>query len=412
MRELDRLLEELSCKALLVVGRSSRDPFIAPFTGPAKLGPAFVVAPRDASPRLGFWTPMERDEAAASGLELLTPGDLDIVRWMRDAGSAPEILAHVLSRALHLCELAPGRPAEGGPAEGRLALAGRWDAGEIHGACEILAAEGWSFAAGEPVVQLLRKEKSSATVDEIRRVAVGAMEAFRKVADLLAAATALDGELWLGGELLRVRRLKREIAAVLARHELEQPEGGICAPGSEGAVPHSGGTPDRVLRPHESLVLDLYPRGHLFVDCTRTFCVGEPPPALAAAHARVREALELAAGHATPGRRGWSLQRQVCAHFGAAGYPTEMSDPESVRGYVHGLGHGVGFEVHEYPFFSREAQGREGRLETGDVITLEPGLYEPGEGWAVRLEDLYRLAPDGLENLMPLPYEMDPTAWD
>ena len=47
----------------------------------------------------------------------------------------------------------------------------------------------------------------------------------------------------------------------------------------------------------------------------------------------------------------------------------------------------------------------------GDVFTLEPGLYEPAEGYGVRLEDLVHLGPEGLENLTPLPYALDPRAW-
>ena len=87
-----------------------------------------------------------------------------------------------------------------------------------------------------------------------------------------------------------------------------------------------------------------------------------------------------------------------------------MSHPGTTRGYVHGLGHGVGFELHEYPSFRRHA-GPEGVLAAGDVITLEPGLYEPEQGFGVRLEDLVALVADGSENLTPLPYELDPRAW-
>ena len=50
-------------------------------------------------------------------------------------------------------------------------------------------------------------------------------------------------------------------------------------------------------------------------------------------------------------------------------------------------------------------------LEAGDVLTLEPGLYEPEGGFGVRLEDLVLLAEDGPELLTPLPYDLDPRAW-
>ena len=157
-------------------------------------------------------------------------------------------------------------------------------------------------------------------------------------------------------------------------------------------MPHSSGTPERVLRAGETLVVDLFPRGGLFADCTRTFCVGEPPPRVAAAFAAVREALQLAHAAARPGARGWDLQVAVCEAFTARGYATPLSEPGTLQGYVHGLGHGVGFELHEYPSFKRHAEG-DGLLEVGDVLTLEPGLYDPDPvtGFGIRLEDLVHL---------------------
>ena len=63
------------------------------------------------------------------------------------------------------------------------------------------------------------------------------------------------------------------------------------------------------------------------------------------------------------------------------------------------------------PSFQRIAGEREGTLEIGDLFTLEPGLYDPQAGWGLRLEDLCRLGPAGVENLTPAPYALDPRAW-
>jgi Xaa-Pro aminopeptidase len=104
------------------------------------------------------------------------------------------------------------------------------------------------------------------------------------------------------------------------------------------------------------------------------------------------------------------VQEAVCTRFTAAGYPTPISEPATTRGYVHNLGHGVGFDLHELPTF-KKASGSEGVLRTGDVFTLEPGLYDHAEGWAVRLEDMVHLGEDGPEALTPLPYDLDPRAW-
>ena len=400
MRRLDEALDRVSCRALVIVARSSRDPHIAPFIGPARLGDCLLVAPRATPPRLGFLTPLDRDEAAATGLDLIDPRTLDVERWNRDGASSSELLANVLSRALHIAEQAPGR----------LALAGCQGAGTVVEACAQLGGEGWSFVDGEPLVVGLRKRKTRSELDAIRRAAAGAAAALERIAELLAAATERGGELWLEGERLRVGRLRRAIARSLVVRGLDQPAGNIVAPARDGAVPHTSGRDDRALAAGESLVVDVFPRGRLFADCTRTFCVGEPPEPLARAHASVLEALELARAAARPGVRGWSLQESVCQRLDEAGYPTPITDRGTTSGYVHGLGHGVGFEVHEYPSFKEEA-GDEGLLEVGDVITLEPGLYDPDAGWGVRLEDTYAVGARGLENLTPLPYDLDPRAW-
>ncbi|HZI63788.1 MAG TPA: M24 family metallopeptidase, partial [Thermoanaerobaculia bacterium] len=300
---LAALLEERGCAALLCAARSSRDPDLAPFVGAVHLGASLLVAPAGGEPRLAYFSPMERDEAAASGLALLSPEALELERLARERPRAEDFLAAAIAAALDACGLTPGR----------VALAGRAPAGVVHAACASLEPQGWRFVAGDELLRLATKAKISAELAAIRAAAQGAGAALAGVAALLAAAGAEDGELWLGAERLRVARLRAEIAVLLAERGLAQPEGNIVAPGEEGAVPHSTGSDDRVLRPGESLIVDLFPKGGLFADCTRTFCVGPPPEALALAHRAVLEALRAAHAGAAPGARGWSLQERACS---------------------------------------------------------------------------------------------------
>jgi Xaa-Pro aminopeptidase len=395
-------LEELGCRALLVLASSAQDSDLAPFLGGLPhLGDCLLVVPQGGKPRLAYLNPMEREEAASGGLALLTPEDLEVLRWTSELTEAAPFLARVAERALQRCGVAPGR----------IALAGHGPAGVIQGACAALSAAGWTLVPGNALVSRARQRKEPAEIGEIREAAAAACDALRAVAGLLAAAAAGEsGELWLGGERLRVRRLRAEVGRLFAERGLEQPQGNIIAPAEEGGVPHSAGTPDRVLRAGESLVVDVFPRGRLYADCTRTFCAGTPAEPLLRAHAAVRAALEEAVLRAAPGVRGWDVQEAVCARLGAEGYPTMISEPGTTRGYVHNLGHGVGFELHEFPSFKR-ATGAEGVLRKGDVFTLEPGLYDPEAGWGVRLEDLFYLGPEGMETLTPLPYDLDPRAW-
>jgi Xaa-Pro aminopeptidase len=398
------LLAESGARALLILSAAGDDPDRAWFVAPAKLGEALIVVPADRPARLGYMTPMERDEAAATGLDLLTPEALDIFRWQRDAPSPGAFFAEVAGQALRLSNVAPGR----------IALGGRLPFGLAFEVCERMAKDGWSFVSAAEGLVRARKRKSASALAEIRRVSGVVESAFRLVAALLAEAVERGGELHLSGEPLRVRRIKSEVAMLFAADGLEQPRANIVAPGEEGGVPHTSGSPERILRPGESLIVDLFPRGAYFSDCTRTFCFGDPPEPLARAHAAVLAALELAHSEAKPGERGWDLQERICALFTARGYRTPISHPGTTEGYVHGLGHGVGVELHEYPTFRRTA-GPEGVLEIGDVVTLEPGLYDPNVredgGYGVRLEDLVYLGADGAETLTDLPYDLDPRAW-
>jgi len=401
--DLSAGLAELGCEALLVLARTAQDPDLAPFVGAVHLGECQLVAPRDGAAHLAYFTPMERDEAAATGFALLTPEALDLTRWASEAPEPADYLARVTAKSLELLGIAPGR----------LALAGYGQAGVIVAACNRLMKDGWTFVPGNGLVLAVRKKKTAAELAAIRAASDATCAAFRAVAGLLASATVQDDQtLELEGEALKVARLRDEIAKVLSHHGCEQPKGNIIAPAEEGGVPHSTGTQDRVLRAGESLIVDLYPRGTLWSDCTRTFCVGAPSERLHHAWTAVRDALETAHLRAAPGVRGWDLQEAICALFEERGYATPISQPGTTTGYVHNLGHGVGFDIHEQPIF-KKVSGAEGVLREGDVFTLEPGLYDPtpGTGYGVRLEDLVWLGPDGVESLTPLPYDLDPRAW-
>jgi Xaa-Pro aminopeptidase len=140
---------------------------------------------------------------------------------------------------------------------------------------------------------------------------------------------------------------------------------------------------------------------------TRTFVAGTPPPELLEYHRLTLEALQRALSGVRSGVVGNDLHVETCELFHEHGYPTQLSkEPGEVLadGFYHGLGHGVGLEVHEKPSLSVT---REEPLVAGDVITLEPGLYRQGFG-GCRLEDLVLVTDDGAENLTEYPYELQP----
>lgn len=381
-----------------MVARSSADPDLAPFLPAGRLGECFLVIPADGRPRLGYLTPMEREEAEQTGLELLRPERLGVATLREDPEQRP-LLAASAVRALESLGMSPCTVAVAGSPPVGVALALQ----------ERLGAGGWEAASGTQCMREWRKRKSAWQLAEVRRVASGASAALRRIAEILAGARQRREGLTLSGEALTVGRLEREAGEILGGLGLDQPEGWIISAGKAAAIPHNRSGPDRVLRAGETIVVDLFPRGRLFADCTRTFVVGEVPDPVARAVSTVREVLREAERAARPGVPGTSLQSRACQAFAAAGYATIDDDPETDSGFVHSLGHGVGFELHELPAF-RDG-GADGRLEEGDVLTLEPGLYDPEAGWGVRIEDLYVLGALGPETLIDLPWEVDPRRW-
>jgi Xaa-Pro aminopeptidase len=139
---------------------------------------------------------------------------------------------------------------------------------------------------------------------------------------------------------------------------------------------------------------------------TRTFVIGEPPDAVRDLERLVREALERAREAVQPGVTGRELHDLACDLFEAAGHHTQRTGPgdDPDEGFQFSLGHGVGLSVHEDP-----ALGRSGHdpLVAGDVIALEPGLWQRGIG-EVRLEDLLLVTEDGVEVLTDFPYDLAP----
>jgi Xaa-Pro aminopeptidase len=251
-----------------------------------------------------------------------------------------------------------------------------------------------------------RRVKSEAELEGMRRAqraAEGGMDAAR---ELLRAAKPNGSGLVVDGEPLTAERIKQAIHQAFVAHGVIA-EDFIVAPGAQGAVGHDLGSGP--IAAGQSVVIDLWPKDPdtaCYADMTRTYVVGEPPEELVEYHRLVKEALDRSLEATRAGIPAMQPFRVVCDLFQEAGYPTQLSKkPGEVldHGFFHGLGHGVGLEVHEPPWLGRAP----GDLVAGDVVTLEPGLYRQGFG-GVRLEDLVLVTEDGAENLTEYPYVLEP----
>ena len=251
-----------------------------------------------------------------------------------------------------------------------------------------------------------RRVKTKEELDGIKRAQKGADAAMAAARELFRRAEPQNGSVLLDGEPLTSERVKHEILRVFGEHGLAADEF-IVSHGPQSAVGHDLGSGE--IRPDESIVIDLWPRDResmCYADMTRTFVIGTPSDELLEYHRLVYDALQRSFEAVRAGVAGRDVFTEVCELFQDAGYPTQLSkQPGEVlsSGFYHGLGHGVGLEVHEQPWLGRAP----GSLVAGDVVTLEPGLYRHGYG-GCRLEDLALVTEDGCENLTNFPYDLRP----
>ncbi|MBV9285174.1 MAG: M24 family metallopeptidase, partial [Acidimicrobiia bacterium] len=225
--------------------------------------------------------------------------------------------------------------------------------------------------------------------------------------DMLRRASGNGSGLTLEGEPLTVERVKSAMNVVFAAHGTTADEY-IVAPGPQGAVGHDMGSGPIVAG--VPIVVDIWPRDNessVYCDMARTFVVGDVPDDVREWHRLCKEALDKAIAQIAPGVDGKDVFDGTCDLFEAAGEPTQRTKKDGeplVDGFFHGLGHGVGLEVHEEPGLGMISDKP---LLAGDVVTVEPGLYRQGYG-GVRLEDLVLVTPNGAENLTDYPYDLTP----
>src|SRR5262249_51560509 len=201
-----------------------------------------------------------------------------------------------------------------------------------------------------------RRVKSQAEIEGIRRAQRGAEAGMDAARGLFREAEEKDGMLVLDGERLTCERVKMAVQQGFADLNLLCEEF-IVSHGAQTAIGHEMGAGE--IKASEPIILDLWPRDRessCYADMTRTFAVGEPPEELVAYHSLVLEALERAREAVKPGVACRDVYVLVAELFHEAGYPTGLHkrDGEVLEdGFFHGLGHGVGLEVHEQPWLSR-----------------------------------------------------------
>ena len=212
------------------------------------------------------------------------------------------------------------------------------------------------------MVEVLRLEKDAQELATMRKAAILAGEVLESVLPLLKPGVREDE---IGAEI--EYRMKKNGASGVSFET-------IVASGKRGALPHARPTSKR-LRKNELVVLDLGAiLAHYCSDMTRTVFIGRAPERIRGWYQAVQTAQQAAVDAVRAG--------VTCGEVDAAA--REVLRKSNLDSYfVHSTGHGLGLEVHEDP---RIARGQSIRLEAGNVITIEPGVYVEGVG-GIRIED-------------------------
>jgi Xaa-Pro aminopeptidase len=234
-------------------------------------------------------------------------------------------------------------------------------------------------------------------------------EAWQQGVDALRRASVRkDGALELDGTVFTAERLRAIVESALLERGCAS-DGTICAPGPQAADPHKVG--DGPLHAGEAIVMDIFPQHKVtryWADMTRTVSRGDPSPEIARRYEVVRRAQDVGIAALRPGITGREVHELVEDVIWEAGYdtlrPGQKKDPTdpTPRGFIHATGHGVGLELHEAPNVSR---GGSKPLIVGDVVTVEPGIYDPVLG-GVRLEDMLVITERGSRNLTRAPRQL------
>jgi Xaa-Pro aminopeptidase len=243
----------------------------------------------------------------------------------------------------------------------------------------LLRQTGLGLVGTAEVVLGLRQKKEPAELDEIRRAARIAESVYERLA-----------------QQPLVGRTERDVAWWFEEALHEEGADGIAfditvASGPNAALPHHH-TGGRKIGAGETVVVDAGARVDGYCsDCTRTFATGPLPEELRRAYAACRAAQEAALSAVRAGADARGLDKIARQEIEDVGFEV-----------LHGLGHGVGLEVHELPVLRPTA---EGVLEQANVVTVEPGVYLEGQG-GVRIEDLVIVTETGAEVLTPFTKEL------
>ncbi len=249
-----------------------------------------------------------------------------------------------------------------------------------------------------------RQIKTAAELKKIAEAERVTEESMCYARDLLREAKVNSkGVLMRGKSVFTCEMLRAEIEGFLKSRGYTASQT-ITACGPDASQPHNlGYGPIMAGKP---IVVDIFPRSDAtgyWGDMTRTFCKGFAEPVVRKAFYSVQKASELALKMIRDGVCAADVHRAAAESMASDGFQTGHTKEGLPCGFIHGLGHGLGLEIHEGP---RVSPLNRKPLKKGNVISVEPGLYHPSWG-GIRLEDIVAVTENGCRNFNKMEKELE-----
>ena len=402
--DLDRLMDEYRLDAIVVISDETPNTFRDYLTGRAKAhGNIFKKRGEQA---VIIVSGMEVDEAAKSGLRVMTYHDFDFAPLYNQFGDQPARLRRELFLNFFRKLNIRGRVGFYGTAAVNTLLPNLLALTESD--LEIAPALDEDALA---LFSRMYETKDAAEIAALQDVARLTCEVVRRAWSFLSNHYASGDSIGSPvvderGEPLTIGAVRRFIQAQEAALGLEDSQGFIFAQGRDAGVPHSVGEDSDVLEVGRAIVFDIFPRGAsgYYHDMTRTWSLGCAAEDVQAAYDDVMVAFRMVMEALRVGEPTSRYQIMVLDYFEGRGHATQRNQPGTMNGYVHSLGHGIGLNVHEAPTFGEKSKHV---LQVGNAFTVEPGLYYPERGYGVRVEDSVYIDESGaVQRLTDFPYDL------
>lgn len=389
-KEIDRFLAEKGLRSMLLYSGSFKDANMFYLTGFLAPDPFIFLKKVDEDPLIVV-SQMElpRAKKESKVKDVRSYHEYNYMKIVRSASNprvgGMKFIAHVAKK-----ELGKGKPIYV-PPNFSVMLA------------DVLRSEGLRVKPVFGVVEKARETKERDELEAIASVQKNVEEATSRAIELIANA-----EIGSDGTLLHREGGKKKsltagkVRAVFDRTFSERgcvaEEETIVACGPKSARPHYAGDAEDVLKANQPIILDVFPRsvkGRYVSDMTRTVVKGRASKSVKRMFESVFAVRNAVLDALRAGVSGSAMQELCFKMFEKAGYETVRGGKQTSKGYVHGLGHGVGLEVHEGPSLGELYKFP---LEEHNVVTVEPGLYNPRVG-GTRIEDVVEVTKKGCRNL-------------